>query len=223
MLFKTELLDRLERNEDLKKTYAGQGSFGQNKLIALPIIIGIFAAFIAYSMYSLSKTDPNYSIYTMISAAIVVICIIAVVIMQSKAKKHVLANLENVKACLGKKIYGNDQSQVYYCIYTLGNKRHDAVFLDSIADKIFNIDAEPDQQMQSKINKLFRPNLEEMNAAPALLPVEFTLGEQVYKKEFTFSALDSQMKENIKENNDQFIALSFHSGSAILLKSIPSS
>jgi heme exporter protein D len=221
MLFNTELLERLERNEDLKKAYAGQGSFGQNKLIALPIIIGFFSAFAAYSFYGISKTDPSYSMYVLISVAIIVACIVAVVMMQAKAKKSVLANLDQVKACLAKKIYGNDQTQVYYSIYTLGKMRHDADFLESIADKIFNIDAEPDKQLQSKINKLFQANLEGMNAAPVLLPVAFTHGEEVYKKEFTFSALDPQMQENIKANNDQFIALSFHSGSAILLRNIP--
>lgn len=221
MIFNTQLLERLERNTDLKKAYAGQGSFGQNKLIALPIVIAFLAAFVAYSFYGISKTDPSYSMYTLISAAIVVVCIVAAVIMQIKAKKNVLANLDDVKACLAKRIYGNDQTQVYYSIYTLGEKRHDADFIEHIADKIFNIQAEPDKQIQSKIEKLFRPNLEGMNAAPALLPLAFTHGEQVYKKEFTFSALDQQMQENIKQNNDQFIALSFHSGGAILLKSIP--
>lgn len=221
MIFNTQLLERLERNTDLKKAYAGQGSFGQNKLIALPIVIAFLAAFVAYSFYGISKTDPSYSMYTLIGAAIVVVCIVAVVIMQAKAKKNVLANLDNVKACLAKKIYGNDQTQVYYGIYTLGEKRHDADFIEHIADKIFNIEAEPDKQIQSKINKLFQANLEGMNAAPVLLPVEFTVGEQVYKKEFTFLALEGQMQENIKQNNDQFIALSFHSGNAILLKNIP--
>ena len=221
MLFNTELLDRLERNEALKKAYAGQGSFGQNKLIALPIVIAFLSAFIAYSLYGISKTDPGYSIYVLISTVVVVVCIVAVVMMQARAKKSVLANLDEVKACLAKKIYGNDQTQVYYSIYTLGKMRHDADFLESIADKIFNIEAEPDKQLQNKINKLFQANLEGMNAAPVLLPVEFTYGEQVYKKEFTFSALNQQMKENIQQNNDQFIVLSFHSGSAILLRDIP--
>lgn len=221
MLFNPELLDRLERNEPLKKAYAGQGSFGQNKLIALPVVIAFLSAFIAYSLYGISKTDPSYSIYVMISAAVVVVCIVAVVMMQASAKKNVLANLNDVKACLAKKIYGNDQTQVYYSIYSLGKMRHDADFLESIADKIFNIEAEPDKQLLTKITKLFQPNLEGMNAAPVLLPVEFTNGEQVYKKEFTFSTLDQQMKENIQQNNDRFIALSFHSGSAILLRNIP--
>ncbi|EDM38037.1 hypothetical protein PBAL39_16469 [Pedobacter sp. BAL39] len=221
MLFTTELLNGLERNEPLKKAYASQGSFGQNKLIALPIVIAFLSAFMAYSLYGISKTDPSYFIYVVISIVIVVVCILAVVMMQVRAKKNILANLDVVKACLAKKIYGNDQTQVYYSIYALGKMRHDAAFLESIADKIFNIEAEPDKQLRSKINKLFQANLEGMNAAPVLLPVEFTFGEQVYKKEFTLSALDPQMKENIQQNSDQFIVLSFHSGSAILLRNIP--
>jgi len=221
MLFTTELLDQLERNEPLKKTYAGQGSFGQNKLIALPIVVALFSGFVAYSLYGISKTDPSYSIYVMISIVVVVVSIVAIVVMQARAKKNILANLDGVKACLAKKIYGNEQTQVYYSIYTFGKMRHDAAFLENIADKILNIEAEPDKQLRNNITKLFRANLEGMNAAPVLLPVEFTDGEQVYKKEFALSALDQQMKENIQQNNDRFVVLSFHSGSAILLKNIP--
>lgn len=221
MLFNTHLLNQLESNEELKKSYAGQGSLGQNKLIALPIVIAFFAAFVAYYLYGMSKTDPGYTSYVQISVAIIVICVIAVVMMQAKAKKNVLGNLADVKTCLAKKIYGNDQTKVYYSIYTTGTMRHDADFLESIADKIFNINAEPDKQMQNKINKMFQPNLEGMNAAPILLPESFTNGEQVYKKEFTLSLVDQPMQESIKENNDKFIVLSFHSGNAVLLKSMP--
>lgn len=68
MLFTTELLNRLEQDTELKKSYAAQGSMGQNRLIALPVILGLFAAFGAYELYDLSKTDPDYKTYAIICA-----------------------------------------------------------------------------------------------------------------------------------------------------------
>ncbi|KFF02534.1 hypothetical protein [Chryseobacterium luteum] len=221
MLFNITLLNLLETNDDLKKSYADQGTLGYNKLIALPVIVAFIATFGAYFFYGISKTDPTYTSYFQISIAIIVICVVAVVMIQARAKKNVLGNLDDAKICLAKKIYGNSQTKVYYSIYTTGRMRHDEDFLESIADKIFEIDAEPNKQFQNKINKMFKPNLEGMNATPILLPIPFTNGEKVYKKEFSFSSLDQHMQENIQENNDKFIVLSFHSGNAVLLKSIP--
>ncbi|WP_027385967.1 hypothetical protein [Chryseobacterium gregarium] len=221
MVFNPTLLNLLETNDDLKKSYADQGSLGYNKLIALPVVVAFIAAFGAYFFYDMSKTDPTYNIYFQISTAIIVICVIAAVMIQAGVKKNVLGKLDDVKICLAKKIYGNDQTKVYYSLYTTGRMRHDEDFLESMADKIFNIDAEPDKQLQNKINKMFRPDLEGMNATPILLPLAFTNGEKVYKKEFSFSSIDPHMQESIRENNDKFIVLSFHSGNAVLLKSIP--
>ncbi|MEJ2882247.1 hypothetical protein [Pedobacter sp. GR22-6] len=223
MLYHTELLKRLESDENLKKAYAGQVSLGQNKLIALPVVIAFFAAFVGYYCYDLSKTDSSFTSYLQICIAIIALCIVAAVMMQAKAKKQVLGNLSNIKVCLAKKIYGNDQTQIHYCIYTTGKLRHDSVFLEGIADKIFKIDNEPDQQLQKKINKMFQPRLEGMSAAPELLPTDFTSGEQVYKKEFAFSSLNPEMQASVRENNDQFIVLSADNGNAVLLKTLPHS
>ncbi len=117
MLYQTELLNRLESDENLKKSYAAQGSLGQNKFLALPVVIAFFAAFIAYYCYDLSKTDPSFTSYLQICIAVIVICIIAAVMIQAKAKKQVLGNLGNVKACLAKKIYGNDPVEKYITVF----------------------------------------------------------------------------------------------------------
>lgn len=221
MIFTSELLNRLERNVDLKKSYAGQGSMGQNKLVAIPVILGFIAAFGAYALYSMSKTEPTYTSYTLICVGIAAVCIVAVVTLQVNAKKKVTENLADVQVCLAKKIYGNDDTEVYYCIYTVGNRRHDFDFIEAVADKIFNVDDEPDEKLKNKINNLFSINFEGMNGTPVLLPVDFTYGEVVYKKEFKFSLLEQEMKDDILENNDQFIALSFHNRSVLPLKSMP--
>ena len=221
MLFTTELLNRLEQDTELKKSYAAQGSMGQNRLIALPVILGLFAAFGAYELYDLSKTDPDYKTYAFICALVVVACLVAVIFMQKSAKKGVMENLDDVKVCIAKKIAGNDSTEVYYSIYTVGSKRHDAEFIESVAYKIFNVNlVEPDQKLRSKINDLFKPNLEGMNATPVLLPVAFTLGEEVYKKEFKFSFIEPQLKADILENEDRFIVLSFNNRSVVPLRKV---
>lgn len=221
MIFTPELLSQLEQNNELKKSYASQGSFGQNRLIALPVILGFFAAFGAYEFYDLSKADPDYKTFAIICALVVVACLVAVVFMQKSAKKGVMENLDDVKVCIAKKIAGNDSTEVYYSIYTVGSKRHDTEFIESVAYKIFNADlVENDQKLRAKINDLFKPNLEGMNATPVLLPVEFTFGEEVYKKEFKFASIDGQMKANIVENEERFIVLSFNNRSVIPIQKV---
>ncbi|EHQ25058.1 hypothetical protein [Mucilaginibacter paludis] len=220
MIFTAELLNRLEQNEDLKKSYAAQGSTGQNKFVAVPLIIGFIAAFLVYAFYGMGKTDPIYTNYAIIGAGVTLVCIVAVIVIQVNAKKKITENLDNVKVCIAKKIYGNDATQVYYSIYTIGSRRHDTEFIEAIADKIFNIDGERDEQVKNKINNLFSVNFEGMNATPILLPVAFTYGEEVYKQEFKFSLLEQLMKDDIAENNDQFIALSFNNRSVLPLKSL---
>lgn len=221
MIFTRELLDQLEQNTELKKTYAGQGSLGQNRWLALPVILGIFAAFGAYSFYDLSKTDPDYQSYTYICATMIATCLVAILVIQRNAKKMVMGNLEDVKFCLAKKIVGNDETEVSYCIYSVGDRRHDAEFIEAVTDKIYNLNAEPNEKLRTEVSKLFKINFEGMNATPVLLPKEFTFGEAVYKKEFKFATLDPQMKQLIKENNDQFIAISFNNRSVLPLRFLP--
>ncbi|WP_374951876.1 hypothetical protein [Mucilaginibacter sp.] len=136
MIFTGEFLSQLESNTELKKKYASQGSLGQNRLVALPIIVGFIAAFGAYAFYGMAKTDPDYHTYFVACLVLVVLCIVAVVIIQANAKKHVLNSLDDVKICLGKKIAGNDATGAYYSIYTIGAKRHDADFVEAVAGKI---------------------------------------------------------------------------------------
>jgi hypothetical protein len=220
MKFTTELLSRLEQNNDLKKSYATMGSLGQNKLIALPVIIGLFSGFAAYFFNDLSKTDASYSAYTIGSIVVVVICIIALFIMQSNAKKTVLENPDNIKICLAKKIYGNDQTDVHYGIYTVGEKRHDPNFIETIAEKIFDIEEEQDLKIKKQIQTLFTPKMEGSNATPTLLPLEFTLGEKVYQKEFDLKYTDERMKQDIEDSGDKFVVLSFNDVNAQVLRSL---
>jgi hypothetical protein len=220
MIFTSELLSKLERDPKLKKAYATQGSMGQNRLVALPVIVAFIAAFGAYTFYGMAKTDPAYNTYTIICGFIITLCIAAVIIIQINAKKKILGNLDEVKVCLAKTIYGNDATGAYYCIYTPGSKRHDADFIETIADSIINIGEEPDDKIRAKIDQLFRQDFEGVNVTPALLPVEFTDGEEVYRKEFKLLSLETDMKQNLIENDDKFVVLSYNNRSVIPVKSL---
>jgi hypothetical protein len=59
-----------------------------------------------------------------------------------------------------------------------------------------------------------------MNATPELLPVEFTGGVEVYKKEFNLQTLNGKMKQTIAENEDKFVVLSLNNRSIVALKRI---
>lgn len=150
MILSSQALNDLEQNTALKKNYATAGSWGQNKLMFLPIVILVFSAFALYFFYDLSKRDASYATYSMVCGALILGSIVAIALMQKSAKKKILENIASVPVCIAKKVYGNDDTGVYYCIYTPGSKRHDIAFIDAIADKIFNIDGEPDVQLRKR-------------------------------------------------------------------------
>ena len=221
MEFTSELLNRLEGDTGLKKAYAAEGSLGKNRLVIAPIVVAFIAAFIAYFFYEMGKTDPKYQTYAIICGVVILICLVAVIVMQAGAKKQVLGNLEDVMVCVAKKIYGNDTTGSYYSIYTTGSKRHDADFIETIADKIFKINEERDSSVRAEIDKLFREDFEGINVTPVQLPAAFTYGEVVYRREFKLSSLQPDMKQNLAENNDKFIVLAFKKANTVLLKSMP--
>jgi len=218
MIFTEDTLKKLENNSEIKKKYAGAGSWGQNKIVYLPTLLGVFSAAGSYFMYELSKMDNSYNIYIYACLVVAVICVVAVVQIQKNAKKKVLASIENVPVCIAKKVYGNDNAEIYYGIYTTGNRRHDIDFIESIADKIFNIDSEPDGKLKRKIRNMFGEKFASPNALSILLPTAFTYGENVYQGQFRFQHIGQEMKNVISENNDQFIVVAFNDTNAQQLR-----
>lgn len=211
MLLTREVLQKLESNSEIKKKYAGAGSWGQNKIVYLPTILGVISACAAYFMYDLAKTDSSFNTYLYSCIIVAIVCLVAVIFIQKDAKKKVLENIENIPVCIAKKVYGNDSSELYYGIYTTGDKRHDIDFIETIADKIFNIDREPDEKLKRKIKSMFGEKLAKPQGAPSvLLPKEITQGENVYQGYFRFAHVGDEMKNIIKDNNDKFIVVVFN-------------
>ncbi|UIR57539.1 hypothetical protein LZQ00_06890 [Sphingobacterium sp. SRCM116780] len=218
MLFTKDILEKLERNSEIKKKYAVLGSWGQNKVVYLPTILGLFSAAGIYPIYDLSKTDSSFNTYLYICVIVAIICLIAVIFIQKDAKKKVIENIENVPVCIAKKVYGNDNAEIYYGIYTTGNKRHDLDFIESIADKIFNIDQEQDEKLKRKIKNMFGEKFAQPNSMSILLPSAFTEGENVYQGQFSFLHFSKEVKDIIENNNDKFIVIAFNDINAQLLR-----
>ena len=221
MIFTKELLIAIEKNITLKKQYATALSIGQNKLIAIPVIVIAICAFAAYSFYDMAKVEPVYRPYWIVSLVVAAICLIAVVIIQKSNVNSSIDKIDEARACLGKKIYGNEQMETHYCIYTTGNRRYDADFIEDVAYKIFNLEFEIDDKLKQEIDDLFAPSFADDKIAVKRLPSEFTAGEDVYRKEIKFLHLSPEMKAMINENEDKFILLAFENGAAALVKSIP--
>lgn len=210
MIITNQTLENLEQDSELKKKYAGAGSWGQNKLVFLPVVTLIMSAFGLYFFYDLAKTDSSYTTWAIGCGIVLLLSLIAIAVIQRNAKKQVLANISSVPVCVAKKIYGNDQTGVYYCIYTKGNKRHDISFIDTIADKIYNIDNEPDPQIKKAITNLFSVKFADTNSAAVPLPITFTEGEQVYQKQFSTA--------NLKTEDGKFAVLAFNQTSVPVIK-----
>lgn len=217
------LLD-LEQNIEIKKSYATIGSFGQNKILAVPVVVGILTAFSSYFFYDLSRTDPDYHLYMVSSVAILIICIVAAIIIQRKAKQVTITNIDSVPVCIARKMYGNDAGQIYFGIYTLGNRRHDAGFIEEVAQKIFQIEEQPDAQLTKKIADLFAPRFEETNGPSVSLPHELCGGEEVYVGQFNFRQFSKEMKNKIAADEDKFAVIVFNRVTAQLIqeKDLPS-
>ena len=221
MIFTKELLSRIEKDNELKKLYAGEGSLGQNKWMALPIVVMAFCAFAAYYLYTMSSAIESSSTYLIICGVIAAACLFAVIRMRNAAMSTTLTQLDDVPVCLAKRIYGNDNTEIYYSIYTTGPQRHEADFIEAIADKIINIQNEPDAGIRKTINSLFQPSFNGNKVIAEQLPLAFTFDETVYMKEIKFMHLNGAMKQAIAENNGKFVVFAFNRGGVPVLKTLP--
>lgn len=210
----TEQLKRLEANPDIKRRYAREGSFGANKWVALPaaiFVLGLFGTYFSYS--TATKHDPSYYTIMYVCIAVALCSFIIAAVMQNATIKRTVTNVNDVAAHAARRMYGNDASEVYYCIYTTGKKRHDVDFIETIADRIEHIDEERDPELRRKVEKLFEPKLEMAGSAPVLLPEALTGGEQVYQRQLKFSHL----VDSITRNNRHLAVLTFNDNSTAVI------
>lgn len=219
MLFTANLLHQLEQSSSLKQKYLTAGSVGNNKMVILPVILAVAGLYGAYELHDLSRPDNDLSTYMYISLAVAVISIIAIVLIQRSTKSKMAASLDDVPACIAKKIYGNFASGIYYGIYTPGPRRHDIEFIEDVAFKIFNINLEPDAELRKKIEKMFDVKFADPRGATVLLPTALTAGEEVYQRQFALNTIGRELNNMVNEENEgRFIVYAFNKTNAVPLR-----
>jgi hypothetical protein len=185
-----EKLKQIEKNPDLKLKYLSLGTWGSNNVMYIPAIL-IVAAVAWMAMYLYFLVTSMSLNFTLINIGVSLAVIIASYLWFRSIKKKILTknreHIDEFPVCLAKIVMGNEEERLYYCIYTTGEKRFDTSWLDNIAYKIWHADEEPNVQLRNKIDSIFKPTTLATSAKDStLLPVEFTEGEKVFKKIYSF-------------------------------------
>lgn len=122
-------INRLEHDPQVIRDYVKKSAFGKNKLVYLPLVIGIMiCVFLAFVIYEGMMQEIGYTLVAVL-AAVAVICFVSVSLINRDAHKKLSQQTDFVPICVAQKIYGEDSGNNYYAIYTCGSKRHDAALL----------------------------------------------------------------------------------------------
>ncbi|TDX86447.1 hypothetical protein [Epilithonimonas xixisoli] len=197
-----EKLKKLETDSAIINKYIGVSSFGHNKIIYLPLVIGIgLLMFVAMAFISdLTETIGM----TMLIVAVALLCFGLVKIIADSTKKKLLATTSIAPISIAKIIVGNATENVFYSIYTSDENRHDENFIDRIAEKIDIATENPQTAMDKEIAILFRPDFIKPNEFAKKLPLAFTENIVVWRKQVSFVASPKTVNEKIREEGDKF-------------------
>jgi len=200
-----EKLKQIEKDPEIKLKYLDLGIWGTNNLMYIPVILMVICAFwfLGYAFFLARAMPLKISIINIgISLGVGAVCFLWLRSLKRRIAKKNGKRIEEFPVCLARTVMGNDNARIYYCIYTTGEKRFDEDWLNRIYYKIWHVNEEPDPQLKKKINSLFRPITLAIAAQKSiLLPTEFTEGEKVYKKIYSFSASKDAM---LRANDDGF-------------------
>ena len=203
-------LKELEQNKSIIEKYIKSASFGKNKLMYLPLCIGLGLAFFIIFVVFDGMIKQIGILPLVILSVICICCFITVKIINNASLKKIKAVTHYAPLCVARKIYGNDNEQVYYCIYTSGDKRHDTEFINSIAEKIFAIPHNTNNSIEKQINKLFHIDLTKPNEFAKKLPIEFTEGETIWRRQFSLFSLSKEIKQKIEEDKGNFVVVAIN-------------
>ncbi len=207
---KNKILE-LEKNKDFINDNIVSAVFGKNKLVFLPLLAGVaLLFFVVYALFSgLTDIIGGYPILiTLVLTALA--CFVLVSMVNKSTKAKLLKETKKAPICLAKKIYGNDNQNIYYCIYSVDDKRHDSSFINYIADKIKNIPPSTNDKSEKQVLKLFRPDLANPMEPGKKLPLSFTNDEIVWRKQFNLGILSKELQEEIENNHGQFWAVAIN-------------
>ncbi len=207
----TTQLSKLEHDSSIIAKYVKSSAFGKNKLVYVPLVIGIgLLCFLALAIFGGLIETIGFGIISLLSA-IVVVCFILVAIINRSAHKKLYEETKMAPVCIAKKIYGNDVQNVYYCIYAIGEKRHDSSFINTIADKIFAIPEHTNDTTEKEILKLFREDFIKPGEFAKQLPSAFTDGVEVWRRQFALGTLPKEVQKQIEDHDRQFCVVAISS------------
>lgn len=213
----TQQISAYENNPEIIQKYINSSAFGTNKIVYLPLIVGIgLAMFLGFMYFDGLIVELGNSL-AIVLAVLTIICFVCVFLINSAAKKKLSAETKFAPISIAKKIYGNDSQNLYYCIYAEGDKRHDQVFIERIAEKIFAIPNNTSDATEKEVNKLFRQDLANPNEFGKTLPAAFTEGVRVWRKQFGLSALEKSKQQKIEDNNQEFLVVIINPENAKIL------
>ena len=199
-----EKLIKLETDSAIINKYIGVSSFGHNRIIYLPLVIGIgLLMFVAMAFLS-DLTETVGMTLLIILVAISILCFGLVKIIADSTKKKLLATTNIAPISVAKVIVGNATESVVYCIYTTDENRHDENCIDRIAEKIDIATDNPQTAMDKEISILFRPDFIKPNEFAKKLPLAFTENIAVWRKQVSLVATSKDIKEKIREEDDKF-------------------
>lgn len=199
-----EKLKKLETDSTIINKYIGVSSFGQNRIIYLPLVIGIgLLMFVAMAIFS-DLTEAVGMTMLIVLVAVALLCFGLVKIIADSTKKKLLATTSIAQISVAKIIVGNATERVFYCIYTTDENRHDENFIDRIAEKIDIATENPQTPMDKEIATLFRPDFIKPNEFAKKLPLAFTENIVVWRKQVSFLASPKTVNEKISEEGDKF-------------------
>lgn len=186
-----QTIQQQETNPSFIEANLGQAAFGKNKLMYLPLIAGIgLLMFVLFVVFDGLIETVGLNVIIILSV-IIVLCFISVKLIHNHSIKELKTNVKLAPICYTKKIYGNDSEDIHYCIYTTGDNRHDKEFINNIAQKIVAISPTTTDPDEKNVNKLFRPDDINMGAFAKPLPLAFTEGVVIWRRQFLLRGIEN--------------------------------
>ncbi len=211
-------LNRLEHDPQVIRDYVKKSAFGKNKVMYLPLVIGIMICmFLAFVIYEGMTQELGYTLMGVL-AVVALLCFIGVSVINRAAHNKLSRQTDFVPVCIAQKVYGEDTNNNNYAIYTCGSKRHDAAFIAHIANKIFTLSANTNDKIEQSVNRLFQKDFIKPGEFAKQLPLSFTEGEVVWRRQFALGTLPKAAQQQIEDNNRQFLVVGLNPENAFLFR-----
>ena len=195
---------KFEYDRTIIDKYVKSSAFGKNRFVYAPLIIGIgLLCFLGFVVFDGLVKTVGIGLISIMSA-IVVLCFILVAVINRSAHKKLYEETKTAPVCIAKKVYGNDVQNIYYCIYSTGETRHDSSFINAIAEKIFAIPTNTNDKTEKEVLGLFKIDFVKPGEFAKKLPLAFTDEVAVWRRQFALGHLPKNVQQQIEDNDGQF-------------------